>query len=89
MFWASSKRLIYFQFVGNKGKERKQNMPDFPKNEHFFPPDMHTRAHQGVRDISFSENLACFEICPLALLPTNLQPVSKGYEMKHWMKQWL
>ena len=29
-----------------------------PKNEPFLPPDMHTRAYQGVRKIRFSENLA-------------------------------
>ena len=31
-------------FVGNKAKgriSRKQSTPNFPKNEHFLPPDTH------------------------------------------------
>ena len=31
---------------------RKQSTPNFPKNEHFLPPDTH--------DVRFSEQLACF-----------------------------
>ena len=62
------------EFVGNKAKGRiltrvlkeKQSMPNFP-----------TGAYQGVRNVLFSENLACcfscntcFEIRLFALLPT-------------------
>ena len=39
---------------------RKQSTPNFPKNEHFLPPDTHTCAYQGVRNLRFLENLACF-----------------------------
>ena len=35
---------------------RKQSTPNFPKKEHFLPPDTHTH----VRNSRFSENLACF-----------------------------
>ena len=34
----------------------KKDTPNFPKNEHF----LRTCAYQGVRDVGFSENLACF-----------------------------
>ena len=53
---------------------------NFPKNQHFLPPDTHTyvRAYQGVRNVGFSENLACFvflkhpfwDFRPFALLST-------------------
>ena len=36
---------------------RKQSMQNFPKNKHFLPP---WYAHQGVRNVRFSGNLACF-----------------------------
>ena len=40
---------------------RKQSTPNFPKNEHFLPSDTHTyRPYQGVGNVRFSENLACF-----------------------------
>ena len=39
------------------GSSKKQSTPNFPKNEHFLPP---TYAYQGVRNVRFSENLACF-----------------------------
>ena len=55
-------------------------MPNFPKNEHFLPL-IRTRTYQGVTNVRFSENLACFvflkhfcnrlEILLFALLPTN------------------
>ena len=73
---------------------RKQSTPNFPENEHFLPRDMHTCVrvckfskkrlqhgcgYQGVRNVRFSENLACFnlfsppfEIRIFALLPRNL-----------------
>ena len=41
------------------GVSRKQIEPNFPKNEHFLPPDTHTYV-QGVRNVRFSENLAYF-----------------------------
>ena len=53
---------------------RKQSTPNFPKKEHFLPPD--TRAYEGVRNVCFSENLTCFvsfylrfEVRPFTLLP--------------------
>ena len=39
------------------GVSRKQSMQNFPKNKHFLPP---WYAHQGVRNVRFSGNLACF-----------------------------
>ena len=35
---------------------RKQTTSNFPKNDHFLPPDTHTY----VRNVRFSENLLCF-----------------------------
>ena len=33
----------------------------FPKNKHFLPPDTHKHACvSGIRNVHFSENLACF-----------------------------
>ena len=62
------------------GVSRKRSRPNFPKNQHFLPPDTHTyvRAYQWVRNFGFSENLACFvflkhpfwDFRPFALLPT-------------------
>ena len=37
---------------------RKQNTLNFPKKEHFVPPD--TQTYQGLRNGRFLENLACF-----------------------------
>ena len=57
------------QLVGNRqkgesqtGVSRKQGTPNFPKNEHFLPADTCTRtfAYQALRNVRFSENLACF-----------------------------
>ena len=43
------------------GVSRKQSTPNFPKNEHFLPLiRTRTCAYQGVRNVSFLENLACF-----------------------------
>ena len=40
---------------------RKQSSPNFPKNDHFLPPDMHTcMCVSGVRNIRFLKNLWCF-----------------------------
>ena len=41
------------------GVSRKQSTPNFPKNEHFLPP-VRTCAYQEVKNVRFSENLACF-----------------------------
>ena len=61
--------LLSVLFVSKKGKRailktgvsRKQSTPNFLKNEHFLPSDS-TRmcAYQGVRNVCFLENLACF-----------------------------
>ena len=50
----SAKSLVIRQYL-KTGVSRKQSTPNFPKNEHFLPPDTH-----GVRYVRFSENLACF-----------------------------
>ena len=40
---------------------RKQSTPNFPQNEHLIPPDTHTYVClSGVKNVPFSENLACF-----------------------------
>ena len=41
--------------------EVTRKLENFPKNEHFLPPDMHTDVYaQGVRNVHFLENLLCF-----------------------------
>ena len=35
----------------------QESTPNFPKNEHFLPPDTH---YQEVSNVRFSENLTCF-----------------------------
>ena len=43
------------------GVSRKQNTPNFLKNENFLLLiRIHTCAYQGVRNVCFSENLLCF-----------------------------
>ena len=43
------------------GGNKKAKHPKFSENKHFLPPDMHTYvAYQGIRNVRFSENLACF-----------------------------
>ena len=44
-----------------KGVSRKESMPNFPKNEHFSPPDSQTYVcvSEGKKCL-FLENLACF-----------------------------
>ena len=60
--------LLIFFIVGNKAKgwtsktgvTRKQSTSNFPKNEHLLP-DTHTHVYvTGMRNVHFSENLACF-----------------------------
>ena len=42
------------------GVSRKPSSPNFPKNEHSLPPDTHPKmCVSGVRNVRFSENLAC------------------------------
>ena len=62
---------------------RKQSTSNFPKNEYFLPPDVHTCLYvSGVRNVRFSDNFfPCkirFAIRPLALLPTNLVSLRDG-----------
>ena len=39
----------------------KQSTLNFPKNEHFLPPDAHTNVCiSGLKNVCFSENLAYF-----------------------------
>ena len=43
------------------GFTRKQSTPNFPKNEHFLPPDTNSYVCVSwVRNVRFSENLVCF-----------------------------
>ena len=48
----------------HKGVSRKRSTPNVPKNKHFLPLDTHTYVcvcvYQVVRNVRFSENLACF-----------------------------
>ena len=71
------KYWIKSSVIRRKGKYqngcfKKQSTTNFPKNEHFLPPDTHTymcvsAGGGGVRNVRFLENL----VCPLrfALLP--------------------
>ena len=65
----------------------------FPKNENFSPSDTHTYVYQGVRNVRFSENLACFvflnhrfDIRPFGLLPNTLQTGHPFYHQTSWRK---
>ena len=66
---------LHRHFVGNKGKRanlktgvsRKKSTPNFPKDEHFLPPDTHTYECASGGNVRFLEN---FKIRPFALLPT-------------------
>ena len=76
VFRHCSSSVIRQQCKSQNGCFKKQSTPNFPKNEHFLPPDAHT-AHHGVINVCFSENLACFvfwstrcEIRFFAWLPT-------------------
>ena len=42
------------------GVSRKQSTPNVPKNKHSPPIRTYTCAYQDVRNVRFSENLACF-----------------------------
>ena len=63
------------KFVGNKvkgqiSKRVLQSAPNFPKNEHFLPPD--TQKYLGAKNILSLENVLCFLVMPVlrsALLP--------------------
>ena len=51
----AKRRILKRSYQENKARQI------FRKNKHFLPPNTHsTRAYQGVRNIRFSENLACF-----------------------------
>ena len=68
------------QFFGNKAKRRilKENKARRIFRKTNIYPLIRTRTYQGVRNVRFSENLACFvflntrfKIQPFALLPAN------------------
>ena len=71
-------RVLNTSVIRQKGKSqngvtRTQNTVNFPKNEHFLPPDthMHLCLSRGKKySFCFSENLTCF-----ALLPTINQQI--------------
>ena len=88
----------FYKSVGNKAKGgiskrvfqeskarhifRKTNISYLLIHKHFFRPDTHMCAYQGVRNVRFSENVARFvflkhpfEIRPFALLPTILKSI--------------
>ena len=56
------------------GVTRKQSPPNFPKNEHFLPPDTHTFtrscSYQGGKKCSFFGKLGmfCFLVTPISRL---------------------
>ena len=61
-------------FVGNKAKWRilkrlslrKQSTPNFPKNEHFLPPDTHTYVRKGKKCLFFGKfGVLCFLETPV------------------------
>ena len=69
-------------FVGNKAKgrnlqtgvTRKQGTPNFPKNEHFFPPDTHTSVCvSGGDNCSFfgKFSVLCFLVTPVSRFAYN------------------
>ena len=65
-------------------KNESLRRTNFPKNEHFLPPDTPACAyHQGVRNVRFRKIwralFSCntrFEIQTSALLPTIIHPIS-------------
>ena len=69
-----SSSVIRRKGESQSGVPRKQNMPNFPKNEHFLPPDTHTYVRvSGEKKCSFFGNfdVPCFLETPVrfALLP--------------------
>ena len=69
---------------------KKQSTPNFPKNEHFLPADMHTYVcASGGKKCSYFGKLGVlcflvFKICPFALLPTNFcAQVERGTKFAH------
>ena len=69
------------------GVSRKQSKPNFPKNKHFLPPDMHNYVCiLGCKKCSFfgKFGVLCFwntrfEIRPLTLLSTNRDSCSQMF----------
>ena len=58
--------VTFRQFVGNKAKVespngcfKKTKYAKLSEKEHFLLSDMHTCAYQGVKNVRFSEKLAC------------------------------
>ena len=65
---------------------RKQSTPNFPKNEHFLPPDTHIRGQKmfAFRNI-WRPLLSCylrFEIRSFALLPTIYWDIAQRCQRK-------
>ena len=61
------------------GVSRKQRTPNFPKKEHFLPPNTHTHMYVGVSggkkcSLFGKFGVLCFHetLRPIGLLPTNL-----------------
>ena len=83
-----SQRYLIPSVIRQKGESQNgcfQKTKHRKFSEHFLPTNTHTCAYHGVRNVRFSENLAClfpwntgFEIRPFALLPTILGKISAG-----------
>ena len=60
-FWEIIKVAQDFRANLKTGVSRKQSTSNFPKNEHFLPPDTHTyMCVSGDKKCSFFGKLACF-----------------------------
>ena len=78
------------------GVSRKQGTPNFPKNEHFLPADTCTRtfAYQALRNVRFSENLACFVflkhlfwVLPFCLITSELIYSDKTFKLQELIEK--
>ena len=78
------------------GVSRKQGTPNFPKNEHFLPADTRTRtfAYQALRNVRFSENLACFVflkhlfwVLPFCLITNELIYSDKTFKLQELIEK--
>ena len=45
LFYIDNSSVIRQKGKFQSGVSRKQSKPNFPKNEHFLPPDTHTRVY--------------------------------------------
>ena len=66
------------------GVTRKQSTPNFPKNEHFLPPDTHTNVYEMFVFLKFGA--LCFFVTPFCLITVALSSMDNrgdcDYERK-------